>query len=213
MGSGFLFIGARDDLGQHTGMAIMLAMTSVTASVRLFILVSLFPLLVACVGEPPPTPTIAWTPIPAASIAPLPTATPTAASSSASIPSTNCINDAVFLEDLTIPDQTLVDPGSDLDKRWAVQNSGSCDWGPGYRLLHVSNDAFIASDEITLYPASAGSTATWQVQLTAPIEPGEHISIWQARAPDGALFGEQVYLWVIVAAPEVTPTSRGTPTN
>jgi hypothetical protein len=123
------------------------------------------------------------------------------------------VNDAVFLEDLTVPDQSVVDPGVELDKRWSVQNSGSCDWGPGYQLFHVSNDAFSTTDEIALFPASAGSTAVWQVQLVAPPAPGEHISIWQARSPDGALFGEQVYLWVVVATPMPSPTSRGTPTN
>jgi hypothetical protein len=123
------------------------------------------------------------------------------------------LNDAIFLEDLTIPDQTIVDPGENLDKRWSVQNSGSCDWGSGYRLLHVSNDAFRTPDEIALFPASAGYLAVWQIQLGAPFEPGEHISIWQARSPEGLLFGEQVYLWVVVATPTPAPTSRGTPTN
>lgn len=170
-------------------------------------------LLVACGAQSSVTPTLEWTPLPVVARAPLPTAIATTAQSAPITSSTACLNDAIFLDDLTIPDQTIVDPGENLDKRWSVQNSGSCDWGSGYRLLHVSNDAFRTTDEIALFPASAGSLAVWQIQLGAPSEPGEHISIWQARSPEGLLFGEQVYLWVVVATPTPAPTSRGTPTN
>ena len=170
-------------------------------------------LLAACGAESLVPPTPAWTPLPLTSNVPLATATtaPTQA-----VPPANpsgCIDDAAFLEDLTIPDQTVVTGGDNLDKRWAIQNSGSCDWGAGYRLARVGNDSFGSIDEIALFPARAGSAAVWQVLLTAPFQPGEHISIWQARSPEGAFFGEQVYLWVVVATPTPVPTSRGTPTN
>ena len=46
----------------------------------------------------------------------LPTATPT------------CSDWLTFVEDLTIPDGTSVIPGSVLDKRWQVENSGTCNW-------------------------------------------------------------------------------------
>ena len=170
-------------------------------------------ILVACGGEPSPTATLAWTPLPLASSAPIATAAATAAQVAPALNNSNCIDDAAFLEDLTIPDQTIVTGGENLDKRWAIQNSGSCDWGPDYRLTRVGIDSFGSVDEIALFPARAGSAAVWQLQLTAPVQPGEHISIWQARSPQGALFGEQVYLWVVVATPTPVPTSRGTPTN
>ncbi len=201
------------DLGGRSAIAIIHPMRLLARRPQLLLLFGMMISLSACAGESVPTPTVAWTPLPAATVIPVPTPLSTQQSAAPSGLSFNCVNDALFLEDLTLPDQTVVDPGSDLDKRWSVQNSGSCDWGSGYHLLRVSSDAFQATDEIALYPASAGSQAVWQVQLTAPFEPGEHVSIWQARAPDGALFGEQVYLWVIVATPMPTPTSRGTPTN
>lgn len=176
-----------------------------------FILGSVY--LLACGSRSDPTPSAVWTPLPSAVGTPLPTVTPQVLISTPIAVSSNCFNDAIFLEDLTIPDQTIVDPGASLDKRWSVQNSGTCDWGPGYRLQHVSNDAFGGTDDIALYPASAGSIAIWQVELNAPLNAGEHISIWQASSPEGDLFGEQVFLWVVVATPTPAPTSRGTPTN
>jgi next-to-BRCA1 protein 1 len=148
-----------------------------------------------------------------ASSAPIPTPTTTPIGVESNNVQLNCINDAKFLEDLTIPDQTIVEASQTLDKRWSVQNSGSCDWGPGYRLVHVSRDDFQADESIALYPARAGAVAVWQVAMSAPFEPGEHIGFWQASSPEGELFGEQVYLWVIVSTPTPVPTSRGTPTN
>lgn len=170
-------------------------------------------LLSACGSQVDPTPTLAWTPLPLVSSVPLPTATPTMAGAGFVLGNRECINDAIFLEDLTVPDQTIVSAGELLDKRWSVQNSGSCDWGSGYHLIRVGLDPFESVGEIALYPARSGTTATWQVELNAPQEPGEHISIWQARAPDGTLFGQQVYVWVLVATPTPAPTTRGTPTN
>ncbi len=169
--------------------------------------------LAACRGQADPTPTLAWTPLPVASNVPLATATPTIEAAGFIPGIRDCINDALFLEDLTIPDQTIVTAGERLDKRWSVQNSGTCDWGSGYHLTRIGIDKFESLDEIALYPARSGSTATWQVVLIAPQESGEHISIWQARAPDGALFGQQVYVWVLVATPTPAPTARGTATN
>jgi hypothetical protein len=115
-----------------------------------------------------------------------------------------CVNDARFLEDLTVPDGTVVAPGEAIDKRWSVRNAGTCDWGPGYRLLPVDAGGLLGPAEVALYPALAGATATLQVALQAPVEPGLHTSIWRAQAPDGTLFGDTVYLVIDVEpGPEV----------
>jgi len=135
---------------------------------------------------------------------PSPPAPPTAA--------TQCNDDASFIEDLTIPDGTLVLPGETLDKRWSVSNSGSCDWGPDYRLVQVGTSEIQGPTEVALFPASAGSTAVWEVALVAPPTPGEYLGRWQARAPDGSLFGDEVFVLIVVAEPEPTATPTHTPT-
>ena len=113
-------------------------------------------------------------------------------------PTDVCVNGASFIEDLTVPDGTSVSPGERLDKRWAVQNSGSCDWGSGYRLVQVDSGSLEGRDESALYPARAGENAVWQVELVAPQEPGEYLASWQARAPNGEFFGEQVFVLIEV---------------
>jgi hypothetical protein len=123
-----------------------------------------------------------------------------------------CNDGASFIEDLTIPDGSQVLPGAALDKRWSVSNSGSCDWGPDYRLVQVGTSDIQGPAEVALYPAQAGSTAVWQVALVAPAAPGEYLGRWQARAPDGTLFGDEVFVLILVAAPEPTATPTVTPT-
>lgn len=109
-----------------------------------------------------------------------------------------CLDGATFLDDLTIPDGSLVGPGEEVDKRWAVENSGTCDWGPGYALVRVSGGELGGPAEIDLYPARAGTSAVWQVVFLAPLIPGQYVSEWQAVAPDGTRFGDEVFVDLIV---------------
>jgi hypothetical protein len=200
-------------LGSRGANAIIVAMGPHSKSILFVFLAGITGLLSACGADDIAPSTSAWTPIPPTTQIVLATPTPASAQAVRVVDNGFCVDDALFLEDLTIPDQTVVIPGETLDKRWSVQNSGSCDWGPGYRLSRIGNDSFGVVGELALYPARAGSMAVWQVILSAPPQPGEHISIWQASSPDGAQFGEQVFLWVLVPTPAPVPTSRGTPTN
>lgn len=118
-----------------------------------------------------------------------------------------CTHDAQYLEDLTLPDGTEVIPGAALDKRWLVLNRGTCAWGPEHRLIQIGESRIAAPRELALYPAVPGSQAVWQVAMTAPSEEGEYISRWQARAPDGTLFGDEVYVLIVVNPAPLTPTA------
>ena len=117
------------------------------------------------------------------------------------------------MEDLTIPDLTEVSPGSELDKRWLVRNSGSCDWNAEYQLVNVAGPGFGGPDHIALYPARTGATVVLQVVLAAPQSPGEHISRWQAQDPDGVPFGDEVFLYIIIPTPTPAPTGKATSSN
>ncbi len=117
-----------------------------------------------------------------------------------------CTNAARFIEDLTIPDGTHVALGAALDKRWSVQNSGTCDWGPDYRLAHQGGSGIEGPSEIALYPARGGAQAVWQVSLQAPAQSGEYQSRWQAQAPDGTPFGDEVFIVIVVDRPSGSPT-------
>jgi hypothetical protein len=121
---------------------------------------------------------------------PIPTITP--------IPA--CIPGLTFVSDVTIPDWTVVAPGSLVDKQWLVQNSGACDWDSRYRLRLVSGSEMGAGEQ-SLYPARTGMQVVLRILLTAPLDPGTFTGVWQAVAPDGSLFGDVVTISIIVRTP------------
>lgn len=134
--------------------------------------------------------TIVVSPAPTqAATATLPQTTPTVA----------CKSDLKFLSDITIPDGTIVTPGSEVDKQWEVENTGSCDWNENFSLLLVEGSDFGVDAKQVLFPARAGTQAKLQITFVAPLEPGTYRSIWQAAGPDGNSFGDRFYVEFIVS--------------
>ena len=132
-------------------------------------------------------------PTPAATLTPAPSATPA------------CSNNLTFLEDLSVPDGTLVQAGEVLDKGWLVENSGTCNWNESYRVVLVSGPGMQALPEQALYPARSGTQAILHIQFTAPAEPGLHQSAWQAVDPQGSPFGDAFFIQVLVGGALPTP--------
>ena len=92
-----------------------------------------------------------------------------------------------------------------MGKSWLVQNNGSCNWDARYRLKFVGGLEMVAATEQALYPARAGTQATIQIAFTAPGEPGTYTTAWQAINPDGASFGDPVFMEIIVQPePQIT---------
>ncbi len=112
-----------------------------------------------------------------------------------------CTNNLVYLEDLSIPDGSLVSPGVILDKRWQVENRGTCNWDEHYHLKLIAGQALGALEEQALYPARSGAPALIRIQFTAPQEPGSYRSAWQAYDPHGNAFGDPVFIDFIVQTP------------
>lgn len=137
------------------------------------------------------------TPVPT----PLITATLQASEPPRFTPTSVCTPNLTFLSDLTIPDGTQVVPGATLDKRWRVENSGTCNWDVHYRVKLIAGDQMGASAEQALYPARSGAQATLRILFTAPIEPGTYRSAWQAYDPNGQPFGDVFFIEIVVAQP------------
>jgi hypothetical protein len=90
-------------------------------------------------ASPPPTPTLSL------AASPLPTTTPA------------CPDNQTYLTVLTVPDGTEVAAGSTIDKRWPVQNSGTCNWDERYHFKLLNGPAMGAPEDEALFPARAGS--------------------------------------------------------
>ncbi len=129
-----------------------------------------------------------------------------------------------FLDDVTIPDNTVMAPGQPFRKTWRIQNAGSCAWSGGYQLVFVSGDKMGANVATNLPSVVApGQTVEVSVDLTAPNAYGTYQSNWKMRSPNGNLFGtsnasnDAIWAKIVVGnssnyatvAPGVTPVNTG----
>jgi len=128
----------------------------------------------------------------------IPTLTPQPIATSSPTATPPCTDGLAFVEDVTIPDGTVVLPGASVDKQWLVQNNGTCNWDSRYRLRFAGGLEMGAAAEQALYPARAGSQATIRIVFTAPSEPGTYTTAWQAFNADGFSFGDPVFMEIIV---------------
>lgn len=150
-------------------------------------------------------------PTPAAAVAPLIQLKPvdSAEGSTPEVPRPTatpyCVNNLSFLDDLTIPDGTMVTSGIVLDKRWRVSNSGTCNWDEGYRIGLIAGLDLGAPLEQALYPARSGTQADIGILYTAPAEPGTYRSAWQAFSPQGEPFGDPFFIEIVVVEPTPAP--------
>ena len=99
-----------------------------------------------------------------------------------------------------MPDGTVFQPGDPIDKRWKVQNTSQCAWGPDFRIVLVGGDPLGAPTELALYPALPGAEGIVRALMTAPQEAGDFSGTWSAQDPQGNLFGEKMWVRITVAA-------------
>jgi hypothetical protein len=109
------------------------------------------------------------------------------------------LDNLIYLQDLTIPDDSSVLPGSMLDKQWLVENNGTCNWDRYYRLRLIAGPDLGAPSEQALYPARSGSQAVIRILFTAPAESGTYRSAWQAYDPQGKTFGDLIFIQIVVS--------------
>ena len=109
-----------------------------------------------------------------------------------------CIDNLTFIQDETIPDGTIVTPGSTIEKKWEVKNSGTCNWGPGYSIQLTGGPSLEAPSPQDLFPARSGTSLSIRIEFTAPVEEGKYRSAWQAYNPDGIAFGDSFYIDFVV---------------
>ena len=125
-----------------------------------------------------------------------PTTTPTR-DPSAPTPAPNCKDSAVFVEDVTIPDNTNLKPGEKFTKTWKLQNSGTCDW-KGFTVAFTSGERMSAPESVSVPETAAGSTVQVSVDLVAPAKDGQYIGNFELRNEAGEILsmGIEKTFWV-----------------
>ena len=160
-------------------------------------------------GFIPPTLTSTLTPFPTQTPVNSPTVTPTfiflLATSTSTSSGTAC-DDAIFVSDLTIPDNTVENPGQSFVKTWVLQNTGSCTWGSGYTLNFVSGTRMGGTNTSVGSLVAPGEQAQISVTMTAPTTAGEYTGAWRLNNASGKSFGETVDVVIDVNANEYTQT-------
>jgi hypothetical protein len=104
-----------------------------------------------------------------------------------------CTYRATFVADVTIPDNTVIPPGTSFVKTWKLRNDGNCAWGPGTTvdsMMFVGGTMMGNAGPVPLTSqVLPGQSANLSVTLTAPTAAGAYRSDWKLHRTNGALFG------------------------
>lgn len=107
-------------------------------------------------------------------------------------PGTLCDSN-VFEGDVTIPDGSILKPGQDFTKTWAIRNTGTCTWDEGYSIIFYAGDRAIDPYDIFIKKAadfvSPGKGLVISVKLTAPLAEGKYQGHWKMQNDQGQWFG------------------------
>ncbi|HJR81825.1 MAG TPA: CAP domain-containing protein [Anaerolineales bacterium] len=130
----------------------------------------------------------------------------------------DCTNSASFVMDVTIPDNSDVVGGAIFTKTWRVRNTGTCVWGPGYRLEHYSDEQMGVITPVQFDVAYPGEEVEISVDLRAANSLGTHRGNFVIKNPAGLIMSidEDSRLWVIINVTNtvtMTPTATRTPTT
>jgi hypothetical protein len=155
--------------------------------------------LLAETTTPTAIPTATPIPLPSRTATPVPPPTPTP---------TPCVDNTVFVADVTLPDGSVVSAGERINKTWRLRNTGTCTWREGYRFTFVSGDAMGVVNSVLVAYTDPGMLTDVAVPMFAPKVLGEHSSSWQMVNGHGEAFGKPVSVELLVRpAPTAIPSS------
>jgi hypothetical protein len=92
--------------------------------------------------------------------------------------------------DVTIPDDTVLQPGQAFTKIWKLENAGSCTWSKDYAAVFFYGDGMGAAEVIPIPSyVEPGEPVEIAIEMVAPGLPGAYQGNWKLRNAEGALFG------------------------
>jgi hypothetical protein len=112
-------------------------------------------------------------------------------------------NNSAFEADITIPDWTVLKPGENFQKVWALKNTGTCTWDEGYALVYIGG----SNPDLDPYDfefkkgsdfVNGGSSVNIGINLTTPCTPGKYEGHWRMRSDSGYYFGTIISVYVEV---------------
>jgi uncharacterized protein YkwD len=131
----------------------------------------------------------------------------------------NCKDGAVLLRDVTIQDNTQVQPNEKFTKTWEFQNTGTCPW-INYTLVFAAGDQMNAPLSAPIADTVSNGKVQVSVELTAPSSNGTYTGYFTLHnsADKIVMIGIEKTFWVKVVvgagaiappASETSPTQSG----
>jgi hypothetical protein len=117
-----------------------------------------------------------------------------------------------YVSDVTIPDNTPVNPGQTFTKTWKIQNSGTCAWDAGFKFAFSSGNAMGGATYTFPSAVAAGAVVDVSVSMTAPSTAGKAQGNWHMTTASGTPFGNEVYVLVNVGGGAAATSSGVTST-
>ncbi|GLD93914.1 hypothetical protein PINS_up002519 [Pythium insidiosum] len=116
------------------------------------------------------------------------------------------ILDLIFVEDVTVPDGTMVAPETEIVKSWKVKNSGAVAWPEGC-VLEMQSGRFGVSPfegdpsriNVAVPPLFPGLEYVIETQFTTPVECGRYRAFWRMVDPTGTRFGHRLWIDIFVS--------------
>ena len=125
--------------------------------------------------------------------------------------------------DITIPDDTTLQPGQVFSKTWRLRNVGNCTWTRDYSVVWFSGDPLSAPRSIHLpEEVKPGGSVDITLDMVAPQRAGTYYSNWKLSDAQGNLFGigptggspfwaKILVLPTNTSTPQPSPTPTSTP--
>ena len=129
------------------------------------------------------------------------------------VPSGGCTLNMAYVADVTIPDGTLMTPGSAFVKTWRAKNSGTCEWKDGTQLVFADGEQMRGPAAVNVPPTASDATSDISLNLIAPAAPGKYAGRWRMRSPEGTVYGALTVVIVIPGTPTAVPTNTPEPTD
>jgi len=156
---------------------------------------------------------------PTKSLVQLPTGTPSTPVTGTTTPTlavtapAECKVQAVLLQDVTIPDDTLIPAGETFTKTWRFKNTGTCHW-QGYTINFLTGDRMGAPDSAPIPDTLAGDTVDVSLELTAPTVNGSYSAYFTLKDAEGESIdiGTEKTFWLKIIVEDGAESSVSTAT-
>ena len=175
---------------------------------RIYRFASILVIMVLATGCSNPTSTAQ----PSATVSPMPTASVELTLSTTETPiplptvQTGCTDSALYVKDVTIPDNTKLKAGEAFIKTWQLRNTGTCIWNVRYALIFVGGEQMSAAITTPLSETPPGETLDISVNLVAPTQDGAYTALFELRNPKGRALdiGAVTSIWVKITVGDVS---------